>query len=128
MNADGGVNGRKINFITYDDAYSPAKAVEQVRRLVESDGVLAVFNPLGNPSNTAIQKYLNDRKTPQLFVATGTTEMGRLPQVPLDDQRPAALPGRGDGLCAHDPGAYARPRRLACCTRTMISARTMCWG
>lgn len=82
VNADGGVNGRKINFISYDDAYSPAKAVEQVRRLVESDGVLAVFNPLGNPSNTAIQKYLNDRKTPQLFVATGTTKWGDYRKFP----------------------------------------------
>src|SRR5262247_3398864 len=59
INAEGGINGRKINFVTYDDAYSPPKAVEQVRKLVESDEVLLVFNPLGTPSNTAIQKYLN---------------------------------------------------------------------
>src|SRR4026209_1076259 len=62
VNAEGGINGRKINFITYDDGYSPPKAVEQVRKLVESDEVLVVFNPLGTPSNTAIQKYLNSRK------------------------------------------------------------------
>jgi branched-chain amino acid transport system substrate-binding protein len=74
INAEGGINGRKINFISYDDAYSPPKAVEQVRKLVESDEVLAVFNPLGTPSNTAIQKYLNAKKTPQLFVATGATK------------------------------------------------------
>src|SRR6187401_1535571 len=59
INDKGGINGRKINFVTYDDAYSPPKAVEQVRKLVESDEVLAVYNPLGTPSNTAIQKYLN---------------------------------------------------------------------
>ena len=76
LNDGGGVNGRKVTLISYDDAYNPAKAVEQVRRLVESDGVLAIFNPLGNPSNTAIQKYLNDRRIPQLFVATGTTKWG----------------------------------------------------
>ena len=74
INAEGGINGRKINFISYDDAYSPPKAVEQVRKLVESDEVLAVFNPLGTASNTAIQKYLNSKKVPQLFVATGATK------------------------------------------------------
>ena len=74
INAEGGINGRKINFISYDDAYSPPKAVEQVRKLVESDEVLVVFNPLGTASNTAIQKYLNSKKVPQLFVATGATK------------------------------------------------------
>src|SRR5256714_3123927 len=74
INAEGGINGRKINFISYDDAYSPPKTVEQVRKLVESDEVLVVFNPLGTPSNTAIQKYLNAKKVPQLFVATGATK------------------------------------------------------
>jgi branched-chain amino acid transport system substrate-binding protein len=74
INAEGGINGRKINFVSYDDGYSPPKAVEQVRKLVESDEVLLVFNPLGTPSNTAIQKYLNSKKVPQLFVATGATK------------------------------------------------------
>src|SRR5690242_930273 len=76
VNEEGGINGRKINFVTYDDAYSPPKAVEQVRKLVEGDEVLVVFNPLGTPSNTAIQKYLNGKKVPQLFVATGATKWG----------------------------------------------------
>src|ERR1700759_4026883 len=74
INDKGGIKGRKINFISYDDGYSPPKAVEQVRKLVESDEVLLVFNPLGTPSNTAIQKYLNAKKVPQLFVATGATK------------------------------------------------------
>jgi branched-chain amino acid transport system substrate-binding protein len=74
INAEGGINGRKINFITYDDAYSPPKTVEQARKLVESDEALIVFNPLGTPPNTAIQKYLNSKKVPQLFVATGATK------------------------------------------------------
>src|SRR5437868_2218836 len=74
INAEGGIKGRKINFITYDDGYSPPKAVEQARKLVESDEVLLVFNPLGTPSNSAIQKYLNSKKVPQLFVATGATK------------------------------------------------------
>ena len=74
INEAGGIKGRKINFITYDDGYSPPKAVEQARKLVESDEVLLVFNSLGTPSNSAIQKYLNSKKVPQLFVATGATK------------------------------------------------------
>src|SRR5664279_40999 len=74
INDQGGINGRKINFVTYDDGYSPPKAVEQARKLVESDEVLVVFNPLGTPSNSAIQKYLNSKKVPQLFVATGAAK------------------------------------------------------
>src|SRR6266550_722829 len=74
INAEGGINGRKINFISYDDTYSPPKTVEQARKLVESDEVLIVFNPLGTPPNSAIQKYMNQKKVPQLFVATGATK------------------------------------------------------
>ena len=76
VNDDGGINGRKIKFISYDDAYSPPKAVEQARRLVEQDQVLLIFQSLGTPSNTAIWKYMNDKKVPQLFVATGATKWG----------------------------------------------------
>jgi branched-chain amino acid transport system substrate-binding protein len=74
INAEGGINGRKINFISYDDGYSPPKTVEQARKLVESDEVLFIFNSLGTPPNTAIQKYMNSKKVPQLFVATGATK------------------------------------------------------
>src|SRR5450755_3865934 len=73
INAEGGINGRKIRFVSYDDAYSPPKTVEQARKLVESDEVLLIFNPLGTPSNTALQKYLNGMKVPQLFVASGAS-------------------------------------------------------
>jgi ABC-type branched-subunit amino acid transport system substrate-binding protein len=76
INAEGGINGRKINFISYDDAYSPPKAIEQARKLVESDEVLFLFQPLGTPSNSAIQKYMNSKRVPQLFVATGATKWG----------------------------------------------------
>src|SRR6202795_1672406 len=82
INAEGGINGRKINFISYDDGYSPPKAVEQARKLVESDEVLLIFNPLGTPSNSAIQKYLNAKKVPQLFVATGATKFGDYKDFP----------------------------------------------
>jgi branched-chain amino acid transport system substrate-binding protein len=74
INAEGGINGRKINFISYDDGYSPPKTVEQARRLVESDEVLLIFNSLGTPPNSAIHKYMNTKKVPQLFVATGATK------------------------------------------------------
>src|SRR5437588_12398163 len=71
INSEGGINGRKINFVSYDDGYSPPKMVEQARKLVESDEVLLIFNPLGTPGNTAIQKYMNAKKVPQIFVSTG---------------------------------------------------------
>jgi branched-chain amino acid transport system substrate-binding protein len=74
INDAGGINGRKINFISYDDGYSPPKTVEQARKLVESDEVLFIFNSLGTPPNSAIQKYMNSKKVPQLFVATGATK------------------------------------------------------
>src|ERR1700733_15262046 len=74
INAAGGINGRKINFISYDDGYSPPKAVEQARKLVESDEVLLIFNSLGTPSNSAIHKYMNAKKVPQLFVSTGAAK------------------------------------------------------
>jgi branched-chain amino acid transport system substrate-binding protein len=76
LNDKGGINGRKIQFISYDDAYSPPKAVEQARKLVEQDEVLAIFQAVGTPSNAAMMKYMNARKVPQLFSATGATKFG----------------------------------------------------
>ena len=76
INEQGGINGRKINFISLDDGYSPPRTVEMVRRLVEQDEVLMVVQPLGTPTNSAIHKYMNQRKVPQLFVATGATKWG----------------------------------------------------
>ena len=76
VNAEGGIGGRKIKLITLDDAYNPSKTVEQARKLVEEDEVLFIFNPLGTPPNSAIHKYMNAKKVPQLFVATGATKWG----------------------------------------------------
>src|SRR5579871_3640254 len=76
INDQGGINGRKINFISYDDAFSPPKTVEQARKLIESDEVLLIFQSLGTPTNNAIQKYMDGKKVPQLFVATGATKFG----------------------------------------------------
>ncbi len=76
VNEEGGINGRKVNFVTLDDGYSPPKTVEMVRRLVEQDQVALVFQTLGTPTNSAIHKYLNQQKVPHLFVATGATKWG----------------------------------------------------
>jgi len=74
INDQGGINGRKINFISYDDGYSPPRTVEQIRKLIESDEVFLVFNALGTPTQTAVQKYQNAKKVPQLFLATGASK------------------------------------------------------
>src|SRR5690349_6490194 len=76
VNADGGINGRKVNFISYADSCCKKKAIEQARKLVESDEVLLIFQSLGTPSNSAIMKYMNAKKVPQLFVASGGTKFG----------------------------------------------------
>src|SRR5262245_959923 len=82
VNEKGGINGRKINFITYDDGYAPPKTVEMVRKLVEEDKVLFVFQTLGTPPNTAIHKYMNAKKVPHLFVATGASVWGKPKEFP----------------------------------------------
>jgi branched-chain amino acid transport system substrate-binding protein len=82
INAEGGINGRKIKFISYDDGYSPPKTVEQARRLVESDGVLLIFGSLGTSTNGAIRKYMNEKKVPQLFVASGASKWNDPKQYP----------------------------------------------
>jgi branched-chain amino acid transport system substrate-binding protein len=74
INDEGGINGRKINLISLDDSFSPPKTVEMTRRLVEQDEVLAVFQPLGTPTSTAVRKFLNEKKVPQLFIASGATK------------------------------------------------------
>ena len=82
INDQGGINGRKINFTSYDDGYSPPRTVEMVRKLVEEDKVLFVFNTLGTPPNSAIHKYLNQKQVPQLFVATGASKWGNPKEFP----------------------------------------------
>jgi len=82
VNDEGGINGRKVTFITYDDGYAPPKTIEMVRKLVEEDKVLLVFQTLGTPSNTAIHKYMNAKKVPQLFVATGASVWGKPTEFP----------------------------------------------
>ncbi|MEY9756803.1 ABC transporter substrate-binding protein [Bradyrhizobium yuanmingense] len=82
INGEGGINGRKIRFISYDDGYSPPKTVEQARKLVESDNVLLIFGSLGTSTNSAIRKYMNEKKVPQLFVASGASKWNDPKQYP----------------------------------------------
>ena len=82
VNDAGGINGRKVKFITLDDGYNPAKIVELVRQLVEQDKVLCTFNTLGTPTNTAIHKYMNQKKVPMLYVATGASKWGKPKEFP----------------------------------------------
>jgi branched-chain amino acid transport system substrate-binding protein len=123
VNDQGGVNGRKINFISYDDAYSPPKTVEQVRKLVEEDNVLLVMSPLGTPTNSAIWHYMNQKKVPQLFVATGATKWNDPKHYPWTMLVGSPIT-RARGIptplifCKTSPTARSR-----CSTRTTISAR-----
>ncbi|MCC8961003.1 ABC transporter substrate-binding protein [Bradyrhizobium sp. Pear76] len=82
INEQGGINGRMIKYITYDDAYSPAKTVEQARKLVEGDEIDVLFSPLGAPTNAAIMKYMNQKKVPHLFIASGATKFGDYKNFP----------------------------------------------
>src|SRR5437588_4534828 len=109
VNVEGGVNGRKITFVTYDDGYAPPKTVEQARRLVENDDVLLILNSLGTANNTAIHKYMNGKKVPQLFVATGATKFGDPKSFPwtMGWQPPYQSEGRiyAKYLLTNNPGA-----------------------
>jgi branched-chain amino acid transport system substrate-binding protein len=109
LNAAGGINGHTINFLSVDDGYSPPKAVEQVRKLVEQDQVLFIFQSLGTPSNAAIQPYLNTNKVPQLFVATGATRWNDPEHFPwtMGFNPSYALEGKtyGQYIAAHQPKA-----------------------
>jgi branched-chain amino acid transport system substrate-binding protein len=95
LNDEGGVNGRKINFLSYDDGYNPSKTVEQTRKLVESDDVLLMFGSLGTPTNAAVQRYLNDKKIPQLFVMTGASRFHDAAVSPWSMGWPLALRDEG---------------------------------
>ena len=124
INEQGGVNGRKINLIQYDDAYSPPKTVEQVRKLVESDEVLFTFQLLGTPGNASVQKYLNQKKVPQLLAGTGAdrfsdhtrTFPGRSASIPRTRPR--------DASTRSTSSATIRRRRSRSSSRTTTSAAT----
>ena len=123
INEEGGVNGRKINLISLDDGYSPPKTVEQIRRLVEQEKVAFIFQslgtrPIGDP------KYMNDNKVPQLFLATGASQVERSQELPVDHGLAAQLPDR-DAIYAKHILAASRTPRSASSIRTTISVRTI---
>ena len=109
VNEQGGVAGHKINFISLDDNYSPPKTVEQIRRLVEEDKVAFTFNTLGTPTNSAIVRYVNQKKVPHLFVSTGADKWGDYKQYPVDHRLAAQLSDRGADL--HQIHAAAEAER-----------------
>ena len=124
VNDEGGVNGRRIEMIIADDAYSPPKTVEQTRRLVESDEVLLIFGGVGTPTNSAVHKYLNDKKVPQLFLGSGAAKW--------DDPKNFPWTVAGSRPIATKRFAYAntsrpaiRTPRSACSIKTTISERTI---
>ena len=104
VNDRGGINGRRINFITLDDGYTPSKTVECIRQLVEQDKVLCTFNTLGTPTNTAIHKYMNQKKVPHAVRRHRRIEVGQAQGVPVDHGLSARLPHRGGDLRQAYPG------------------------
>ena len=124
INAEGGINGRKIKFISLDDAYSPPKTVEQTRKLVEQDEVLMMFGSLGTATNNAVHRYLNGKKVPQLFVLSGATKWADPKNFRWTMPRNGDLPIRGrrstPSMCC---GPSPTPKSPSC-RRTTISAAT----
>nr|WP_188609779.1 ABC transporter substrate-binding protein [Chelatococcus reniformis] len=101
LNENGGIGGRTIDYISYDDAYSPPKTVEQARKLVESDEVAAIFGPLGAPTNSAIAKYMNAKKVPQIFIASGATKFGDPKSFPWSMGLQPSYQSEGRAFAAH---------------------------
>lgn len=99
INDRGGINGRKINYIAYDDAYSPPKAVEHVRKLVESDEVAFMFGQLGTPGNTATAKYLTSKKVPALGIVSGSNKFTDVVNFPVTTTESCQLRYRRKNLC-----------------------------
>jgi hypothetical protein len=111
LNEEGGINGRKVRLISLDDAFSPPKTVEQTRKLVEEEQVLAIFGTIGTAPSAAVQRYLNERKIPQLFIQSGASRLCRprtFSMEPVDQRR---LPGRGAHLCPVYPREQAERAR-----------------
>ena len=122
INDEGGINGRKVKYLLYDDAANPAKTVEQMRKLVEGDEVFVVFNPQGTPQNMSIRKYLNDKKVPQMFIGSGGSKFGDPKNFPWTMELDTALSDQARST----PGTSCRPSRMPasrCSMRTTTTAR-----
>ncbi len=125
VNAEGGINGRKIKFISLDDGYNPAKTVEQVRKLVEEDEVLFVFNPLGTPSNTRDPQVHESEEGAAAVRGHRRHQVGRPEELPVDDGLAAQLPERRQASTRSTSWRPTRTPRSACSTRTTTTARTI---
>ena len=125
VNAQGGINGRKVNLISLDDSYVPPKTVEQTRRLVESDEVSFIFSTMGTAHNTAIAKYLQGKKVPQLFVATGASKFGDIAQYPNAIMGVQARSATRHGCMRVMSLQRNRTRHLRSSRRTTTSAATI---
>ena len=125
INAEGGINGRKVKMISLDDAYSPPKTVEQVRRLVEKDQVLFLFSSVGTPTNSAIHKYVNSKKIPHLLISAGASKWGDPKHYPWTTPFPPPALYEGKILAKHLM-ERRRTRRSESCIRTMTSVKTGC--
>ena len=128
INAEGGINGRKINFISYDDAYSPPKAIEQARKLVESDEVLLIFQALGTPSNSAIMKYMNAEEGAAALRRLRRHQVRRSQELPVDHGLPAELPERRPASTRNTSWSIIPTARSRCSGRTTMPARTSSRG
>jgi len=122
INDQGGINGRKVDFISYDDGFSPPKSVEQARKLIEGDEVLLVFQPLGTAPNVAIQKYLNGKKVPHLFIASGATRFGDPKNFAWTMGWQPNYQARG-GSTPNTSWTNSRTARSRCSGRTTMPAR-----
>ena len=123
-NDDGGFAGRRVNFISYDDGYSPPKTVEQVRRLIEDDQVAALFATLGTPTNSAVVRYVNQKKVPHLFLATGADKWGDYKDHPWTIGWQPSYITEFASLRESTSSHRSRKPGLASCTRTTTSAKT----
>ena len=126
INEQGGVNGRKINFISLDDAYSPPKTVEQIRRLIESEEVAFLVNPVGTATNMAVLKYVNQKAVPHIFIGSGATIFNDPEHFPWTMSWTPHYASEGE-IYARYILSTKPDAKSESCRRTTISAATICW-
>ena len=128
VNDQGGVAGHKINLLSVDDGYNPPKTVEQVRKLVEEDQVAILFQTIGTAPNTAIVKYTNAKKVPNIWIGSGSSVFADPKKNPVEHRLPAQLPRRRARCMPSTSWTPSPTPRSASCTRTTIWGATTCWA
>ena len=124
LNEQGGINGRKVKLLSLDDGYSPPKTVEQTRKLIEQEQVLAIYHSLGTPTNSATYRYVNGQKVPQLFIVTGAEKFRDAVAGALDRAHRSRADERGQGAGAVHREQRSRKRESPFCIRTTTSGTT----